>query len=136
MKIAFTIVFRILMWLSAVTGLSYNGINILVYYLLIPLVLLVLLDRIIKKFVCTPLLILVWISILFFVGNFSRFSDRAFDASVVFLNSFGFIGWNYVVASVIICVVLPAIAFAITCYFAFPRLFKRKPKLTTPFTAQ
>ncbi len=128
MGFIFVIIRDILMRISATTGLSYNEINIVVYYLLIPFVLLFLADRIIKKWLCTPLLILAWALMLLFVGDFSDFSDRAFDASVVFLNSFAFIGWNYIVASVMICVVLPAIAFAILFHFAFPQLLRRKSK--------
>ena len=120
----FRVVFLALKWISALTGLTYNEINIVVYYFVIPLVLLWLLDRILKKYIFTSILVASWLLLLIFVPNFSRFCDRAFDASVVLLNSFGFLGWNYIVASVMVCVVAPIIAFAILFYFAFPALFR------------
>ncbi len=126
MNFIFRVIYLILKAISATTGLTYNEINIVVYYFIIPLVLLLLVDRIIKKYILSIGFILIWILGLFFIPNFSRFSDRLFDASVVFLNSFGFVGWNYIVASVMVCVVAPTIAFAVLFYFAFPQLFRRR----------
>lgn len=126
MNFVFHLIYLALRGLSALTGLTYNEINIVFYYFVIPLVLLLLLDRILKKYLFTSILVASWITLLLVVPNFSRFCDRAFDASVVLLNSFGFLGWNYIVASVMVCVVWPLLAFAVLFYFAFPRLFRRK----------
>lgn len=128
MNIIFHIIYLMLKAISAATGLTYNEINIVVYYFIIPLVLLFLVDRIIKKYIFSPGIILIWILLLFITPDFSRFSDRLFDASVVFLNSFSSVGWNYIVASVMVCVVAPALASAVLFYFAFPQLFRRRVK--------
>ena len=54
--------------------------------------------------------ILLWILLLMATGKrFSLFCDRLFFASQRFLLWFRKIGWNYVVSSVIICVVVPVI---------------------------
>ena len=126
MNIIFRVIYLMIKSVSTTTGLSYNEINIVVYYFLIPLVLLLLVNRIIKKYIFSPLLVLSGILLLFIIPNFSQFSDRLFDSSVTFLNSFAVIGWNYIVASVMVCVVAPAIAFAILFYFAFPQFFRRR----------
>lgn len=126
MKFTFRLVYLALKWLSALTGLTYNEINIVFYYFVVPLVLLLLIDRIFKKYIFFGALVAAWIALLLIVPSFSRFCDCAFDASVVFLNSFGFIGWNYIVASVMMCVVAPIIAFAVLSYLAFPHLFRRR----------
>ena len=126
MQRTFHIVFLALQGLSAATGLSYNEINIVFYLFGVPLVLLFLADRILKKYVLTPALVISWIALLLWMPNFTGFCNWLFDASVVFLNSFGFVGWNYVVASVMVCVALPVVAFAVLLPFAFPKLFRRR----------
>ena len=126
MNFIFRVIYLMLKSVSTATGLTYNEINIVVYYCLIPLVLLFLVDRIIKKCIFSIGFILIWILFLVFTSNFSLFSDRLFDASVVFLNGFGFVRWNYIAASVIVCVVAPALAFGVLFYFAFPQLFRRR----------
>ena len=128
MNTVFRIVYLMLKWTSTITGLSYNEINIVVYYFFLPAILLLLVDRINKRYILTPLLVTIWALLLLSVPNFSRFSDRAFDASVVFLNGFSVIGWNYIVASVMVCVVAPALAFAVLFYYAFPQFFRRHAK--------
>ena len=129
MNFIFRVIYLMLQAVSATTGLTYNEINIVVYYFLIPLPLLLLVDRIIKKYIFSLGFTLLWVMGLFSIPNFSRFSDNLFDASVVFLNSFGFIGWNYIVASVMVCVAAPALTFAVLFYFAFPHLFRRRVKI-------
>lgn len=60
----------------------------------------------------TPMYIIVWI--VFLWKDPIKFRDRcdwAFDKSVDFLLWFKKIGWNYVVSSVIICVVIPVLIY-------------------------
>ena len=128
MNFLFHLVYLALKQGAAATGLTYNEINIVFYYFVIPLALFALLDRILKKYIFSGLLIASWIVLLLIVPDFGRFCDRAFDASVVLLESFGFLGWNYIVASVMICVVLPMVAFAVLFRFAFPQLFRRRDR--------
>lgn len=131
MNIIFRVIYSILKSVSTTTGLTYNEINIVVYYFFVPLILLFLVDRIIKKYIFSVAITLVWALLLLVVSNFSLFSDRVFDDSVVFLKAFSFVGWNYIVASVIVCVVAPMIIFAVLFYFAFPRLFRRRVQANT-----
>ena len=49
MNFIFTVVYSVLRWMSDVTGLSYNEINIIVFYFCIPAIFLFLIDCIIKR---------------------------------------------------------------------------------------
>ena len=44
-----------------------------------------------------------------FINDFTLFSNSLFDASVKFLESFKVIGWDYTVASVVVCVIAPIV---------------------------
>jgi hypothetical protein len=105
--------------ISLLTGLTYKEINIVVYYILIPLVYLALADKIFKgHWLKTCFLFLVVIFILS-IKNFEEFSCWLFDQSVMFLLSFSVIGWDYIAASVIICAVIPGVLFLVLSYFTF-----------------
>ena len=52
-------------------------------------------------------------------GHYEKFSDWLFLYSAKFLKSFSFIGWNYVLASVIICGFIPLIILSFLIYLAF-----------------
>ena len=87
---------------------TYNAINIIVYYLLVPLVWTVMLDFKLQQPITTTLLVAVWtVLIIATRHHFLAWCDRAFKLSQQFLLLFQRIGWNYVVSSVIICVILP-----------------------------
>lgn len=114
MNLIFRLVANFLNKVAFLTGLTYNEINIIAYYLIIPLTWTVMADIIIGIPFFTPLLLLVWGYIYFTVtkkGRFREWCDRIFYISVQFLLFFRKIGWNYIVASVIICVVLPGIIY-------------------------
>ena len=94
--------------------MTYNEINIIVYYLIIPLSWFIMLDYIIGLPITTPIWILLWIYIFWSKRKFFRkWCDVAFQLSVDFLLKFQRIGWNYWKASVIICVVVPLIVYAV-----------------------
>ena len=103
--------------IARMTGTTYNEVNIIVYYLIIPLSWTLMLDYIIAVPVLTPILILAWI---IFVWKdkmtFRNRCDWAFDKSVDFLLWFQKIGWNYIVSSVIICVVVPILVYIALIY--------------------
>ena len=103
----FWIVANALKYIAKKTNLTYNEINILVYYLLVPLTWAVMLDLIVKLPIFTPFLLIVW-GYIFITRRkrFRQWCDVAFQKSVDFLLWFQRIGWNYYKASVIICVVL------------------------------
>ena len=93
---------------STVIGITYNEINIIVYYLLIPLTWTIMLDGWLGTPITTYALIFTWMGIK--IGTWGRFkdwSDWAFMRSVAFLNYFNRWGGNYVLNSVIICVLVP-----------------------------
>ena len=99
--------------LAKLTGLTYREINIIVYYLIIPLSWFIMLDYIIGLPITTPIWILLWVYIFWSKRKFFRqWCDVAFKLSVDFLLKFQRIGWNYWVASVIIGVVVPIIIYA------------------------
>lgn len=113
----FGLTVMILKALARPFNLTYNAINIIVYYLLIPLSWCIMLDMIIKIPILTPLWILLWICIFWSKRKFfSQWCDTVFQLSVEFLLKFKAIGWNYWKSSVIICVIVPVIIYGLLIY--------------------
>ena len=103
--------------IAKLTGLTYNQVNIIVYYLLIPLSWTVMIDYITSLPFLTPMYLIAWI--IFLWKDPMKFKERcdwAFDKSVEFLLYFKKIGWNYIVSSVIICVVVPMLIYVELIY--------------------
>ena len=99
------------------TGSTYNEVNIVVYYLLIPSSWTAMIDYVSQIPFLTPMYIIAWI--IFLWKDQMKFKDRcdwAFDKSVDFLLYFKKIGWNYIVSSVIICVVVPVLIYVELIY--------------------
>ena len=108
----FVIVAGIEHLIARMTGTTYNEVNIIVYYLVIPLSWTIMLDYITRMPFLTPLFILAWI--VFIWKDKMKFRvrcDLAFKRSVDFLLWFQKIGWNYIVSSVNICVVIPILVY-------------------------
>ncbi|MDE7455728.1 MAG: hypothetical protein K2M96_03370 [Prevotella sp.] len=98
--------------IAKLTGLTYNEVNIIIYYMLIPLSWAVMIDYITRMPFLTPLYIIAWV--IFLKKDQMAFRNRcdwAFMKSVDFLLLFKRIGWNYVVSSVIICVIVPLLVY-------------------------
>src|ERR1051325_2712479 len=104
MNLVFRIVAGSLNWVASVTGFTYNEINIIVYYILVPFIYVALVDRILKKHFLKIIYVVVWAILILCIPDFKVFSDAFFKHSVDFLLSFGHVGLNYVAASVVICV--------------------------------
>mgnify|MGYP006988993221 CR=1 FL=1 len=103
--------------IAKLTGLTYNEVNIIVYYMLIPLSWTVMVDCISALPLLTPMFIIGWS--IFLWKDKMKFRDRcdwAFHLSVDFLLYFKKISWNYIVSSVIICVVVPALVYVELIY--------------------
>lgn len=103
--------------IAKLTGATYNEVNIIVYYLLIPLSWAVMVDYITMLPFLSLMYIIAWV--IFLWKDPMKFRDRcdwAFDKSVDFLLWFKKIGWNYVVSSVIICVVVPVLIYVELIY--------------------
>mgnify|MGYP001220704964 CR=1 FL=1 len=95
------------------------AINIIVYYFIIPFIFIVLIDQIFGvHYLKISYILAVFISIAI-INDFEKFSKWLFNKSTDFLNSFTFIGWNYIVASIIICFLIPLFVLAFLVYFAF-----------------
>lgn len=114
--IIFAIVAIALFGMARLTKLTYNTVNILVYYLLIPLSWTYMSDKIIGWQM--PWLTMGWTTVwlAIFIATKKRFQlwcDWAFRKSVEFLLWFKLLKWNYYVASVYICVWLPLIIYGI-----------------------
>lgn len=116
MNLIFEIVRDILLWIGQLTGLSYNEINIIVYYIVIPYTFLHLLDRIFRSQYLRVGFSVVVLMGLLMISDFKVFSDKLFKWSVQFLNWFEIIGLNYFQASVVICVFVPVLVYGVLFY--------------------
>ena len=93
-------------------GITYNEINVIVYYLLIPLSWTIMFDCWLGSPITSFALIFIWFGIKIGTwGRFREWSDWAFMRSVDFLNYFNRYGGNYVLNSVVICVLVPIIIY-------------------------
>ena len=98
--------------IAKLTGATYNEVNIIIYFLLIPLSWASMIDYITRLPLLSPMYIIAWIIFLWKDPmTFKGRCDWAFDKSVEFLLYFKKISWNYVVSSVIICVVVPVLIY-------------------------
>ena len=130
MNFVFRIVADSLQWLSSVTGFSYNEINIIAYFIILPFIYVALVDRILRKHFLKITFVIFWVALVSLTADFSAFSDALFEHSVDFLLFFERFGLDYISASVVICVVLPALVFAVLCLLAFPSLLFWKATTT------
>ncbi len=101
--------------------LSYNEMNILVYFGIIPLIWACMIDKLFRFHYVKLTIMLAILFCVVSINNLSAFCDDLFYACVIFLNLFRPIGIDYVAASVLICVVLP-----IALHMLLWRALKRK----------
>jgi hypothetical protein len=132
MNFVFRIVADGLRRISSATGFSYNEINIIAYYIILPFIYVTLADRILRKHQLKITYVVFWLVLISITPNFKVFSDALFKHSVDFLLFFGRFGLDYVSASVVICVVLPGLAFSAMCFLAFPSLRLWKANTNSP----
>ncbi len=116
MNIIFEIVYKLLKWISAITEFSYREINIIVFFILIPLLIFIIIDKILAKNYFKIGFFIITITTIVLIDDFKIFSSQLFDKSVDFLNWFQIIGLNYTQASVIICVFSPLLILFILMY--------------------
>ena len=112
----FDLVYKFLTWISSVAGLTYREVNIIVYFILIPSFIFYLISRKFKTYYPVLIFLTIVVVALMVIPDFELFSDELFDKSVDFLNWFEIIGFNYVQASVVICVLFPILIFAILSF--------------------
>ena len=112
----FYVVAKVLFRIAEKTGLTYNEVNILVYYLLIPLTWTIMLDIILRMPITTPWFLLAWVGIFIATrGAFRQWCDKVFVLSQQFIKFFG----EYVKYSVVICVIVPIIIYGILFVLLF-----------------
>ena len=112
MQTIFNIVANLLLWIAHKTKLTYNEVNILLYYLVIPLSWTIIFDCWLGLPITTAALLLVWLGIFIATHHYFRqWCDWAFKDSFDFLNWFNRFGGNYTLNSVIICVIVPIIIY-------------------------
>ncbi len=117
-KKIFEIVVKYLMWIANKTGLSYWEINIIAYFGLIPFSWMCLLDMIFEFHFLKGAFLIFLLGFVSGCRDFKLYSISLFKKSVDFLNFFNKFGSNYVLTSVVICVVFPILIYASLFYFA------------------
>jgi hypothetical protein len=126
MSPVFFLVYSLLQAIASLAGLSYEAVNVVIWYVLIPATYLFLIDRIIHRFLLLPLFI-AFVAIVFSVTeNLNDLADRIFNSSVAFLLGFSRIGMGYDLASVVICVWIPLLALLVLAVLAFPKWFEKR----------
>lgn len=113
-KLIFSVVAQTLYRIAKALGLTYNEVNILVYYLIIPLSWTIMFDCWLGMPLTTFALAFIWVGIFIATRHtFRQWCDWAFQDSVYFLDWFNSWGGNYVLNSVIICVLIPILVYAV-----------------------
>ena len=108
-KTIFVKVANALLLLAKKFHTTYNAVNIVVYYCLVPLFWAAILDYKLGIFAFSLAVLSFWTGIFIFDRHFVKDCDYWFEKSVSFLEWFEKIGRNYKLSSVIICVVIPII---------------------------
>ncbi len=107
MEYLFKITYDFLKFLEKLTGFSYNEINIIIWFFIIPFTWMILLDKIFSKHYYKIGFGIISTFILLLINDFRTFSNWLFFLSVDFLNLFNSTGSTYMLSSVIICLFLP-----------------------------
>ena len=113
MKEIFKFTYEFLMFLLKITGFSYKEINIIIWFIIIPMSWLFLIDKIKGKHYFKIGFSAIVILVLLFIKNFSESSNKLFDVSADFLRGFNPVGMNYTEASVIICLLVPLLVYVV-----------------------
>jgi len=105
----FTLVRNALLKISTVSGFTYQEVNIIVYFFLIPFSWACLLDVLNGSYFFS----LTLIGIMIALSLFRKYAEKLFILSVMFLLHFQKVNLNYERASVWICVWLPIAIYVI-----------------------
>ena len=116
MRSIFNITASALAFLARILKLTYNQINVIVYYFLIPISWIYLIGILINSQIGIVLYCIFSFGVFVGCGDFKKYCDRLFNSSAHFLNSFGKVGSDYVKSSVIICVALPILIYITLIY--------------------
>lgn len=110
---------------SRLLGISYVEVNVLVYFLLVPLLLASLVDARLGLHLAKISVSAAFLMSLCLFPSFGQFSEVLFANSVKFLKLFGPLGVDYVQSSVLFCVVAPIAASLLLAVCPFPRWPRR-----------
>jgi len=112
----FDLIYHSLKWISKITGFTYEEVNVIIWFFILPAIFIFLLDRLLKvNYLKLGFTVITFITLLT-VPSFEDFSHYVFQKSVAFLHWFEAFGINYTQASVLICVVLPLLIIGILIY--------------------
>lgn len=107
---SFVLTVKILLAIGKVFHLSYNAVNIIVWYMIIPLAWAAILDYKLHKLILSPMWLLLCVGIIILQRKqFNQFCDTMFRLSQIFIASFD----NYYKWSVIICLLIPVMITAV-----------------------
>jgi hypothetical protein len=108
-------------------GISYNEANILVYFVIVPMVWAWMVDRAYRTHVLKASYATVVLATVLIGGNVSELCDTIFMVCVYFLCLFEPIGISYVQSSVIFCVIVPVVI-----HLCLMRFIKKKTASPIP----
>ena len=104
--VPFVLTARGLLLIGKACHLSYNAVNIIVWYMLLPLLWAAILDYKLHQVLFAPTWLLLCIGcIIIQRKRFNKFCDTLFRLSQIFILSFG----DYCLWSVMICLLVPVI---------------------------
>lgn len=112
MSATFFVVMVALEWMATLTGFTYAEINIIAYFMILPLLYAAMIDGIMRGHWLKLVVVAGWAVALLVIPDFGSFSEGLFGASVTFLLQFEWIGLDYTAAAVVVCVILQGFALA------------------------
>lgn len=114
MKDIFNFTYECLQYLSKISGFTYKEINIIIWFIILPLSWTLMIDKIKGKniyyFSCFYAMIIMTVLV---ISDFSDLSKTLFNKSADMLRSLHVVGANYTVSSVVICLSIPLIIYII-----------------------
>lgn len=117
----FDFVYQGLKWLAKMFRVTYEEINVIIWFFIIPAIFVFLIDRILRtNYLHRGFAVLILLCLIS-ISNFESFSKMIFKKSAAFLHWFDYLGLNYTQASVLVCVALPIL-------FMFFLLFLKRRK--------
>jgi len=97
-------------------GVSYQTVNVVVYYIIIPLNWAMMIDYLCNTHAFATFYAGFWLVVVFGVKNFRKFCEDVFDLSVSFLLFFDRFKSNYLFTSIVVCVLVPLAIYLFLLY--------------------
>ena len=117
------LVFKVFNWVATLLhtlankfGLTYQTVNVVIYYILIPLNWLMMIDYLCNTHAFALFYAGIWLVVAFAVKNFRKFCEDVFDLSVSFLLFFDRFKSNYLFTSIVVCVLIPMAIYLFLLY--------------------